>query len=284
MSDDPALTPRFGLDDLRRCAIALGATAGLPAERASELARLLLWFDTAGAADFGIGTLTDWLDLIDQGRCDGAASASSSGRIVRERPSTAVVDAGHVLAPLALASAAALAGQKARESGVGVVTVLNLDGTHGAGGVAADLAVGPIAAAVRGPGPGLAFAVPTDAGLPAVFDPSLASYPDACPPDWKPGWLQFAAPFLSALAPPPGGWVILALSVVAFEPLEAFHARVGALLPTTETPGVILPSPWQARLRRATDAGITIDPTAWKAIQDRCARASIAEPVPRASS
>jgi LDH2 family malate/lactate/ureidoglycolate dehydrogenase len=267
MSDDPAASPRFGMDELRRCAIALGVAAGLPAEKASELARLLLWFDAAGVPDSGISTLTDWLDLLDHGRCDGRATT----RIVLEKPATAVVDARRMLAPLALAAAGELAGQKARESGVGVVTILNLEGVHAAGGVAADLAIGPLAAAVRGPGSRLALAIPTAAGLPAVFDSSLAA-------ESAPAWLQDAAPLLSAPAAPADGWLIVALSIVAFEPLDAYHARVRTLLPGSETRGLTLPGPWEERRRRAGERGVPIAPAALRAIRERAARLAIPEP------
>ena len=50
---------RYRLDDLRRFAAALGAASGLVPLRALALASHLFWFDAAGAAIFGIGTLPD---------------------------------------------------------------------------------------------------------------------------------------------------------------------------------------------------------------------------------
>jgi LDH2 family malate/lactate/ureidoglycolate dehydrogenase len=169
--------PRYRLDELRRFAAALGAGAGLAPERAMELATHLLWFDAAGAARHGLATLPDWLAKLERGEVDPRAE----GRIGAEHAATAVLDGQGGLAPLDPVAGAGVAGEKAREVGVGLVRVTGLGPSGPAAAVAAELAIGPQVGLVLGPGPHRALAVPTAAGLPLVFDSALAEGPTPPP-------------------------------------------------------------------------------------------------------
>ncbi|MBX6314493.1 MAG: Ldh family oxidoreductase, partial [Isosphaeraceae bacterium] len=146
---DDASRPRFRLDDLRHLAAALGAGVGLAPSRAAALATHLLWFDAAGAASFGIATLPDWLERIAARQVDPRAE----GTIGLERAGTANLDGQNGVGPLILARAASLAAEKARDVGVGLVRVTGLGPTGPAAPAAAEIAIGPEAAALIGPGP-----------------------------------------------------------------------------------------------------------------------------------
>ncbi len=86
---------RYGFDDLRRFAAALGTACGLVPLRALALASHLLWFDAAGAASLGIASLPDWLEAIERGQLD----PRTIGRVVangrRWPPSTGRMDYPH---------------------------------------------------------------------------------------------------------------------------------------------------------------------------------------------
>ena len=140
-----AAATRYRLDDLRRLATSLARGPGRRPARASSLATHLLWFDAAGASSHGIATLPTWLDRIDRKEIDPVAE----GRARLEHSGTAVFDAQNGLAPLALARAAGIASEKARDVGVGIVRVRNLGPSGPAAPVAADLAIGPFVGADR---------------------------------------------------------------------------------------------------------------------------------------
>jgi LDH2 family malate/lactate/ureidoglycolate dehydrogenase len=263
--------PRYRLDELRRFAAALGAGAGLAPERAMELATLLLWFDAAGAARHGLATLPDWLAKLERGEVDPRAE----GRIGAEHAATAVLDGQGGLAPLILSRAAGVAGEKAREVGVGLVRVTGLGPSGPAAAVAAGLAIGPQIGLVLGPGPRRALAVPTAAGLPLVFDSALAEGADALgPPASDP-----FAPW-GPLAPE-GQVVVVAVVVTAMEPLATFHERLGvALTDLDEAPGRLLPGPWDDRRREARERGVTLEAAALADLLRRADRLGIEPPEP----
>src|SRR5690606_23475003 len=98
---------RYRPDDLRRLATELLSRAGLGRMRASALGRLLLWYDAAGAHDYGIAGLVDWLSRLERGDFD----PKQEGRVGPEHASTAVLEATGGLPPLMLARAAEIAGQ-----------------------------------------------------------------------------------------------------------------------------------------------------------------------------
>ncbi len=233
------------VDDLRRFAASLASGLGVSPPRASALASHLLWFDSAGLPGFGIATLPAWLDRIDRREVDPRAE----GRIGVEHAGTAVLDGQNGLAPLILARAAGIAAEKARDVGQGVVRVVGLGAAGPAAPIAADLAIGPHLAAIAGPGPSWALAIPSKSGLPSVVDSGLdpASGEDAAP-----GFARF----LRALAGE-GGWAIFALTIPAFENLVTFQDRMESAGP----PGGrgLDPIAWEASRRDALDRGIPVD-------------------------
>jgi LDH2 family malate/lactate/ureidoglycolate dehydrogenase len=273
---------RYRLDDLRRFATALAAGLGVPPARASALASLALWFDTAGAAPAGLAALPDLLDRIEAGSVDPRAE----GAVGAERTATAVFDGRHGIPLLALERAGGLAAEKARDAGVGIVRVQNVGPVASGAVVAAELAVGPLVAVVLGPGPSWSVALPSEEGLPAVFDPSLAVRGAGGPsrrgskaarPLPSP---EQAVPWLAPLAPE-GGWLVAAVSVASMEPLTTFHRRVAdALKGLGEEDGRLLPAPWEARRREARERGMAVAPPAWKALSRRAERLGVETPDP----
>jgi len=273
----------YRLDDLRRFASGLAAAAGVPATRASALASHLLWFDAAGAAPFGIATLPALLDRIASGEIDPGAE----GVPVAERGGTAVFDGRRGVPLLVLDRVAGLATEKARETGVGVVRVENVASPGPAAVVAAEIAVvGPYVGAVLGPGPSWSLALPSDGGLPVVFDTALASPTDGKAPRRAKGAPPvnpvdaIIGPWAGVLAPG-DGYLVAALGVTAMEALSTFHERVAdAIRGLDETAGRLLPGPWEARRVAAQEHGVAVDPAAWKALVGWADRSSVVPPAP----
>ena len=243
----------YRLDDLRRLAAGLASGVGVAPARASTLAAQLLWFDAAGASSHGIASLPTWLERIDRKEIDPKAE----GRAHSEHAGTALFDAQNGIGPLVLAKAAGIASEKARDVGVGIVRVTNLGFSAPAAPIAAELAVGPFLAAVAGPGPSWALALPMPEGLPAVYDSALDDSAEA--PAWLGGW----SPWIGALAGA-DGWAILALAVAAIEPLTTFQDRVAASFAgkADEGPGRLSPVPWDARRKLAREKGVGLDEAA----------------------
>ena len=259
-------TNRYRLDDLRRLATELTSKLGVAPARASALATHLLWFDAAGASSHGISTLPDWLDRISSKEIDPVAQ----GRAILERSATAVFDAQRGLGPLALATAAGIASEKARDVGVGIVRVKNVGPTGPASPLASGLAVGPFLASLSGPGPSLAMALPTREGLPVVYDSELEGSP-ARPPE---GWLGASSRWIGALTGE-DGWLIVALSIPSMEPLSSFHDRVNV---SDEGRGMLGPSTLEVRRRSARESGVSIDPAAMNRLREWAGRSSVAWP------
>ncbi len=246
-------THRYRLDDLRRHAAAVGAAAGLARDRAAALAGHLLWYDAACAAHLGIRLLPEWLDRIERGEVDPHAEA----RIGHEHPATALLDGRNGLPPLILSHAARVAGEKARELGVGFVRVGNIQPVASAAEIAAELAVGPTVAVVLGPRPSWTLALPSSEGLPAVFDTGLNA-DGADESVSRPSWVDAIAPWAFALVPD-GDWLILALTVTTLEPLATFHDRVGASLKSSDAIGALRPDAWSVHRRKAREHGVPVD-------------------------
>jgi LDH2 family malate/lactate/ureidoglycolate dehydrogenase len=239
---------RFRLDDVRRHATELAAGVGLPPARAAVLASHLLWFDAAGASSFGIATLPRWLERLAVREFD----LTAEGKVGTERNGTAVLDGQNGVPPLILERAAGLAIEKARDAGIGLVRVTPLGPTGPAAVLTAEMAIGPMVAAILGPGPCWSLALPSGQRLPAVFDSALATATAT------PVWPEFLAPWVTVLAPG-GGWLVLAVAVTAWESLPQFHERVEAALghPGAE-PGQILPADWEAHRREVREHGLSL--------------------------
>jgi LDH2 family malate/lactate/ureidoglycolate dehydrogenase len=247
---------RCRLDELRRFATELISGLGVSPPRAAAMVSQLLWFDAAGASNFGIATLPRWLERIDAGEFDAAAE----GRVMIERNGTAVLDGQNGLPPLILGRAAGVAVEKARDAGVALVRVAHVGPTGPAAAVAAEIAIGPWSAMILGPGPSWSLAIPSDSGLPAVFDSALAEVETdgRNTPRSRPSWPDGLAPWAAVLAPEEG-WLIAAFAVAAWEPLPVFHSRVKeALDGRAAGPGQLLPTAWEAHRRTVREQGVPL--------------------------
>ena len=259
--------PRYRLDELRRFAAALGVGAGLTPARAAALVTHLLWFDAAGAAGFGIAALPDWLERIDRGEIDPRAE----GKLGPEHAGTLVLDGQGGVPPLILARAAGIAIEKARDVGIGIVRVTNLGPAGPAAPTAAEVAIGPEAAAVIGPGPAWSIALPSPAGLPLVVDSVLGGI-EGPPPAGLAPW---------ALLAPAGDRLIVTLSVRAIEPLAAFHERIDAAgRSLAEAPGRLAPEAWDARRREVREHGVPVEAGPMAGLLRRAEALGLAPPQP----
>jgi LDH2 family malate/lactate/ureidoglycolate dehydrogenase len=274
---------RYRLDDLRRFAGDLGTAAGLARPGAVALAAHLLWYDAAGITASGIESLPGWLERLDR----RAVEPITSGAVVSETLGTAVVDGRNGIGPLVLAAAGELAVQKARDAGVGLVRVANLGLAGPAAAIAAEMAVGPMIAMMLGPGPAWTLALPSDEGLPAVFDSALQAEPARGKKDGRPARpnpCDLAAPWAAAVVPE-GGWLVMATAVKALESLAALQERVGAGMKGLDSaPGRLLPASWESARRAAREQGVAIAPAAWKRLKDWASRLGVAPPPAATSS
>ena len=241
----------------------------MPPARASAFATALLWYDAAGASDFGIGSLPDWLDAIARGEFDPKAEPW----MVQESPATAVLDAGRAIGPVVFARAAEVAQQKAREVGVGLVRIAGLAGS-GSAAAAAMIAVGPMVATVQGPG-AWTIAVPVAETVPAVFDSAIAGGKAA-----KPAWPGEAFPAWAAPFSGEAGWLVSAYAVRAFEPLETFHERLAGLLAGAPAgPGEVRPEDWRRRREEMDGAGLAPSKATLREFERLASAAGVAAPV-----
>ncbi len=291
-----ASAPRFGFDDLRRFAAALGIGSGLAPARALAMASHLLWFDAAGAARLGIASLPGWLEVIENGQVNPRAM----GRVVGDRSALAVFDGENGLPPLLLERAAELAVEKARETAVGLVRVDHVGPVNSAAAVVAGIALGPMAGLVFGPNRLWSMALPSEAGLPIVVDSGLAGSevagktPEARTAGKSTkhsvsrrggaaaGFDGLEALWLGAeVFRPADSWILAAVSVTVWEPLAAFHERVAAAVQDLdEAPGRLLPRVWDAQRREAHDRGIAVPAPAWKSLNQWAQRLAVEIPSP----
>lgn len=260
---------RYRLDDLRRCAGALLAAAGVAPVRASELAAHLLSHDAAGQPAFGIATLAAWLGRIEERAVDPAAE----GRVVSEMTGTALFDGQNGIPPLLLARAGELAMEKAREVGIGLTRVLHLGPASPVGAIAAELAIEPYLGMVVGHDGTWAVALPSGDGLPAVFDSALGQTAHAPLPDRLIPW--------SSAAVPAGGWLVQAVAVAALEPLATFHERLAEWVRAHPEPAsALLPARWEANRRHAREHGVHVPDEVWKSLGGWIGRYDVAVPPP----
>jgi LDH2 family malate/lactate/ureidoglycolate dehydrogenase len=258
---------------LRGFVVDLLTAAGVAGPRASDLARHLLWYETAGAPAHGLAALAGWLDQIAAGQVDPAAE----GQVIRpEFAATAIVDGHRGLAPLVLAQAAAIARDKAREVGLAMVRVQNAGGTCPGAEVAAEIAVGPYIAVVLGENARCALALPSPEGLPVVYDPDLA-------PGGHVGSLSLhgLAPWIEPLAPG-GGWIVLVAAVAAIEGLTGFHERVAEALQKARDsadPALLLPGRWEPLRTAAREHGLAVSAPTLDALRAHAGRRGVS-PIP----
>jgi len=113
--------PLVSLDSLRNLASAALARAGANAAMADATARALLHADAHGLASHGVSRVPQYATHLANGRADGAAQP----RILREKGSAVLIDAGCGLAFPACALAVDEAIERAREFGIGFAGVTN---------------------------------------------------------------------------------------------------------------------------------------------------------------
>ena len=236
----------------------------------------LLWYDAAGARQFGLESLPGWLDAI----ASGAIDPKSEGKIRSERPAVALLDGQNGLAPLVLARAASVAVEKAREVGLGAVRVVNLARRGPVGAILAEVATGPMIGWSEGPGPSWGVAVPVRGTSPAVWDSDLIPAEAGSRPHPLPALLPpWALPFAED-----GGWLISAQAVEGVEPLASFHARVESRLGASTTlAGEVRPRVWQAARDELSEGGLILDDAASGPLRAWADRLGIGWPSLRAS-
>ncbi|HEY7246009.1 MAG TPA: Ldh family oxidoreductase [Xanthobacteraceae bacterium] len=117
MSD--ATTIKLPADELRAVVARLFAAAGLQEEAAGRVAAGLVEADLEGVSSHGV-MLTDM--YIDRIRCR-SVTTRTAGTVISDRDSAVVLDAGHALGQITGAQAMALAVDRAKKLGAGVVAV-----------------------------------------------------------------------------------------------------------------------------------------------------------------
>lgn len=175
---------------LREAAIALFEKVGVPPEDARLGADVVLTADLRGVDSHGVSNMLKvYLDRF----LDGTQNPTPNWRIVRERPSSANIDCDHGLGIIVAPKAMGIAIEKARQTGVGVVTMFN-SGHVGMAAYHAMLALehdmigmcmtaaGPAVLPTFGRIPRLgtnpiAIAVPAGAERPWVFDMATSVVP-----------------------------------------------------------------------------------------------------------
>jgi len=106
---------------VREQILAILGAWGMPADLAAETAEVMLETDLAGVDSHGIGMLASYERM----RRAGQVQLAARPRVVREGPAMALVDGGAGLGHPVAAFAMRLAVQKAKQGGVGVVSVVN---------------------------------------------------------------------------------------------------------------------------------------------------------------
>ena len=109
-------------DDLRRTVTAIFEKVGVPHEDAAEGADVLVQTDLRGVETHGVSNM---LRVYVERYGDGTLNPRPDWRIVREAPATATIDADGGLAVILGPKAMRVAIEKARQVGVGIVTMFN---------------------------------------------------------------------------------------------------------------------------------------------------------------
>lgn len=143
----------FAAEDLERYAAALLGGAGLPAEDAGLVARIIVQADLDGVETHGMGRLANYLERLRRGVVNPAPHMG----LVREQGAAAVLDADNGMGQLAAVRAMEEAIRLARTSGLGWVAVRRSN-HFGATSYYVDLAVqaGMIGLALTNSPPGMA--------------------------------------------------------------------------------------------------------------------------------
>lgn len=208
---------------------------GVPPEDAGICAEILITSDLRGIESHGIGRLKMYYDRIRQ----GVQFASTSIEIVRESPTTAVLDGHHGMGQVTAYRAMQMAIEKAQTYGMGAVAVRN-SAHFGIAGYYPLMAVkaGMIGMAFTNARPSIAptfgvkpmlgtnpiaFGCPTDEACPFLFDAATSIT--------QRGKLEVLARLEKNA---PQGWVIDQSGAFLVDPaacLKGFGAETAALLP-----------------------------------------------------
>ena len=113
---------RVEADRLREATAALLAKSGVPPEDALLGADVIVAADLRGVDSHGVSNM---LRVYLERYADGTQNPTPAWRIVRERPSSANIDADRGLGVIIAPKAMDIAVEKARRTGVGVVTIFN---------------------------------------------------------------------------------------------------------------------------------------------------------------
>jgi LDH2 family malate/lactate/ureidoglycolate dehydrogenase len=117
---------RIAADRLRKFSIAVFEAAGAPHDHAERATDVLIWASLRGIDTHGIRNLKRYyLDASGVGRRDGKIVMDAELTLDHESPTTAAFDAHSGLALSLSVQAMQCAIQKARQSGLGIVTVRN---------------------------------------------------------------------------------------------------------------------------------------------------------------
>jgi L-2-hydroxycarboxylate dehydrogenase (NAD+) len=206
LSSDTVYVP---LERMREFAIQALTRMGVPLEDARITTEILLVADVWGVRSHGIAHLKLYNDRIKKGH----QRATTKIEIVRDLPSTAVVDGGNGMGQVVGFHAMKLAIDKARQFGMGAVAVRN-SSHYGIAGYYAKMAVdeGMLGMAFTNARPAvtptfgaypllgtnpIAFGVPTDEPFPFLFDAATSVAAR--------GKVEIAE---RAHKPTPAGWVI----------------------------------------------------------------------------
>lgn len=208
---------------------------GVPEEDARISAEILITSDLRGIESHGIGRMRMYFDRIRQ----GVQQAVTQLEIVREAPSTAVIDAHHGMGQVTAYRSMQMAIEKARTTGMGSVAVRNsahfgiagyyplmavkagmigMAFTNARPSIAPTFAVKPM----LGTNP-IAFGCPTDEPFPFLFDAATSIT--------QRGKLEVLARLEK---PAPAGWVIDQQGSTLTDPyecLDGFGKECAALLP-----------------------------------------------------
>jgi len=140
-----------GYEELGRFIRDLLVKHGASEHDASVVAQGLVWANLRGSDGHGVSRLPRYLSLIARGDIDPKAQP----RIVHDRAATLMVDAGHGFGPVAVMYAAALAVERAKQTGICLALVRHTTHTGAIGRYAQWIAERGCAAVLMGAGPAL---------------------------------------------------------------------------------------------------------------------------------
>ncbi len=111
--------PVFNADQLRRISTRIFVAAGLPEEKAERIGASLAESDLLGHESHGVIRIMPYLSYLRDGRLDPHAEVE----VLRETPTTAALDAHRSVGQAAAERGMRMAIAKARENGIGMVTI-----------------------------------------------------------------------------------------------------------------------------------------------------------------